>query len=169
MDEKMMKAHLFASGGLINEALRAQTILSDHYHISADVWSVTSYKELRRDALETQRWNRLHPLESPRLSYIESVLKKEKGPFIAVTDSMKLVAEQIYPWVPGGLTALGTDGFGRSDSRSALRRFFEVDAESITLATLEAFCKRNKIDKNLVHQAIKDLGIDPEKKSAVMS
>jgi len=169
MDEKMMKAHLFASGSLINEALRAQTMLSDHYHISADVWSVTSYKELRKDALETQRWNRLHPLESPRVPYIESVLKKEKGPVIAVTDYMKLVAEQIYPWVPGGLTALGTDGFGRSDSRSALRRFFEVDAESITLATLEAFCKRNTIDKHLVQQAIQDLGIDPEKKSAVMS
>jgi len=169
MDGKMMKAHLFASGSLMNEALRAQTILSDQYHISADVWSVTSYKELRRDALETQRWNRLHPLESPRASYIESILKKERGPYIAVTDYMKLVPEQIYPWVPGGLTALGTDGFGRSDSRSALRRFFEVDAESITLATLEALCKRNAIDKHLVQQAIQDLGIDPEKKSAVMS
>ena len=169
MDDKMMKAHLFASGSLMNEALRAQAMLSDQYHISADVWSVTSYKELRKDALETQRWNRLHPLESPRLSYIESVLKKEKGPVIAVTDYMKLVAEQIYPWVPGGLTALGTDGFGRSDSRSALRRFFEVDAESITLATLAALCKRNAVDKHLVQQAIQDLGIDPEKKSAVMS
>jgi pyruvate dehydrogenase E1 component len=153
----------------MNEALRAQAMLSDRYNISADVWSVTSYKELRKDALETQRWNRLHPLESPRLSYIESVLKKEKGPVIAVTDYMKLVAEQIYPWVPGGLTALGTDGFGRSDSRSALRRFFEVDAESITLATLAALCKRNAVDKHLVQQAIQDLGIDPEKKSAVLS
>ncbi len=168
-DKKMMQAHLFGSGSLINEALRAQTILAERYNISADVWSVTSYKELRRDALETQRWNRLHPLKPAKLSCIESVLKKEDGPFIAVSDFMKLVAEQIAPWVPGGLTVLGTDGFGRSDSRDALRRFFEVDAEWIVLATLEALCKRGQIDAKQVQQAIEDLEIDPEKRSPVRS
>jgi pyruvate dehydrogenase E1 component len=162
-DGKMIKAHLFGSGSLIMEALRAQTILAERYHVSADVWSVTSYKELRREALEVDRWNRLHPLETPRVSYIESVLKEEEGPFIAVSDYMKLVAEQIYPWVPGGLIVLGTDGFGRSDSRAALRRFFEVDAECITLATLDALSQLKKVDKTTVQQAISDLNIDPDK------
>ncbi len=164
-DTKMIKAHLFGSGSLIMEALRAQTILAERYHVSVDVWSVTSYKELRREALEVDRWNRLHPLDTPRVSYIESVLKEEEGPFIAVSDYMKLVAEQIYPWVPGGLIVLGTDGFGRSDSRPALRRFFEVDAECMTLATLDALSQLKKVDKTTVQQAITDLNIDPEKDS----
>ena len=168
-DKKMIKAHIFGSGSLINEALRAQTILADHYNVSADVWSVTSYKELREDALETQRWNRLHPMKPARLSYIESVLNKEEGPFIAVTDYVKLVAEQIHPWVPGGLTVLGTDGFGRSDSHPALRRFFEVDAEWITLTALDALAKQGKVDKNQVQKAIEDLEINPERKSPVIS
>ena len=168
-DAKMIKAHLFGSGSLIMEALRAQTILAERYRVSADVWSVTSYKELRRDALEVERWNRLHPMETPRVSYIESALKEEEGPFIAVTDYMKLVAEQIYPWVPGGLIALGTDGFGRSDSRPALRRFFEVDAECIVLATLNALSRQNKVERKTVQQAIKDLNIDPEKENPLTS
>jgi pyruvate dehydrogenase E1 component len=165
----MIKAHLFGSGSLIREALRAQTILADRYNVSADVWSVTSYKELRREALEVDRWNRLHPMENPRVSYIESVLKEEEGPFIAVSDHMKLVPEQIYPWVPGGLFALGTDGFGRSDSRPTLRRFFEVDAECMTLATLDGLRRQNKIEKKIVQQAIKDLNIDSEKKNPLTS
>jgi len=168
-DATMVKAHLFGSGSLIMEALRAQTILAERYHVSADVWSVTSYKELRREALEVDRWNRLHPLETPRVSYIESILKDEEGPFIAVSDYMKQVAEQIYPWVPGGLIALGTDGFGRSDSRPALRRFFEVDAECLTLATLNALSRQNKIEKKTVQQAITDLNIDPEKQNPLTS
>ncbi len=167
--KKMIKAHLFGSGSLIMEALRAQTILAERYHVSADVWSVTSYKELRREALEVDRWNRLHPKENPRISYIESVLEKEKGPFIAVSDYMKLVPEQINPWVPGGLIALGTDGFGRSDSRPALRRFFEVDAECITLATLDALSRQNKIEKKTVQHAIKELNIDSEKDNPLTS
>ena len=168
-DPKMINAHLFGSGSLIMEALRAQNILAERYHISADVWSVTSYKELRKDALEVDRWNRLHPMETQRVSYIESVLKEEEGPFIAVSDYMKLVAEQIYPWVPGGLIVLGTDGFGRSDSRQALRRFFEVDAECMTLATLDALSRQNKIDRKTVQEAIKDLNIDSEKKDPLTS
>jgi len=168
-EQQMIKAHVFGSGSLIMEALRAQTILAERYKVSADVWSVTSYKELRREALEVDRWNRLHPMETPKVPYIESVLKEEEGPFVAVSDYMKLVAEQIYPWVPGGVTVLGTDGFGRSDSRPALRRFFEVDAECITLATLEALSRHNKLDKKIVHQAIKDLNIDSEKDNPLTS
>ena len=168
-DAKMIKAHLFASGSLMMEALQAQNILAERYNVSADVWSVTSYKELRREALEVDRWNRLHPMETPKVSYVESVLKEEKGPFIAVSDYMKLVVEQIYPWVPGGLIALGTDGFGRSDSRPALRRFFEVDAECITLATLDALSQKNKLEKKTVQQAINDLNIDSEKDNPLTS
>ena len=166
---KMKKAHLFGSGSLIMEALRAQTILAERYQVSADVWSVTSYKELRRDALEIERWNRLHPMENPKMSYIESILKEEEGPFIAVSDYMKLVVEQIAPWVPGGLTSLGTDGFGRSDSRPALRRFFEIDAECMAVATLDALSRQHKLDKKTVQQAITDLKIDSEKKDPLTS
>jgi len=105
----------------------------------------------------------LHPSEKPRQSYIESVLAREKGPFVAVSDNLKLVPDQIAPWVPGGLTTLGTDGFGRSDTRERLRRFFEVDAESTVIATLYALAEKNQVDSAVVAKAIKELGVDPEK------
>lgn len=165
----LLKAHILGSGSLILEALRAQKILAQKYNVAADVWSVTSYKELRRDALETDRWNRLHPLKPPRQSYLETILKDQEGPFIAVSDCMKSVPDQISPWITGGLTTLGTDGFGRSDSREALRRFFEVDAEFIVLATLEALAKRGQVPKKLMHQAIRDFKIDPDKKNPLIS
>ncbi|EEF58761.1 pyruvate dehydrogenase (acetyl-transferring), homodimeric type [Pedosphaera parvula] len=151
------KAHIFGSGPIINEALRAQTILADDYNVSADVWSATSYKSLRNDALGVKRWNMLHPAENPKLSYVENVLVNEKGPFIAVSDTMKSVPDQIAPWVPGGLVTLGTDGFGRSDTRARLRRFFEIDAELVVIATLHALAGKGLIEKGLVAQAIKDL------------
>ena len=154
---KKRKAQIFGSGPILREALRAQQILAERYDVSADVWSVTNYKQLRTDALTCRRWNMLHPAEPPRKSYLETALEKETGPFIAVSYNIKTVPDQIAPWIPGGLTTLGTDGFGRSDTRPALRRFFEVDAESVVVATL------NALDKNLAAQAIKDLGIDPEK------
>ncbi|WP_345742313.1 pyruvate dehydrogenase (acetyl-transferring), homodimeric type [Nitrospina watsonii] len=157
------KAHLFGSGSLLKEALRAQEILAEHYEVSADVWSVTSYKELRRDALEVDRWNRLHPTEKPRTSYIKEVLKDADGPIVAVTDYMKLVADQIAPWVPGPYTTLGTDGFGRSESREALRRFFEIDAECIAVATLHTLAQQGTIPMKRVKQAIDQLDIDPDK------
>lgn len=157
------KAHIFGSGPIINEALRAQTILADDYNVSADVWSATSYKSLRNDALGVKRWNMLHPAENPKLSYVENVLVNEKGPFIAVSDTMKSVPDQIAPWVPGGLVTLGTDGFGRSDTRARLRRFFEIDAELVVIATLHALAGKGLIEKGLVAQAIKDLNVDPEK------
>ncbi|MFQ5673094.1 MAG: pyruvate dehydrogenase (acetyl-transferring), homodimeric type [Nitrospinales bacterium] len=162
---KKLKAHIFGSGSLILEAVRAQKILAERYDVSADVWSATSYNELRRDAIRTDRWNRLHPLEAPRVPYVQSVLKDEEGPCVAVSDFMKSVPDQIAPWVPGGLVSLGTDGFGRSDSRPALRRHFEVDAEFVTVAVLQALARRGCVPNQRVQQAIDDLGLDPDKAS----
>jgi len=155
---KKHKAQIFGSGPLLREALRAQQILADRYEVSADVWSATNYKQLRTEALACRRWNLLHPTEPPRRSYLEAVLENETGPFIAVSDNIKAVPDQIAPWVPGGLTTLGTDGFGRSDTRPALRRFFEVDAECVVIATLGALGQRETAAR-----AIRELGVDPEK------
>lgn len=160
---KKHKAQLFGSGSIIRSALRAQEILAERYDVSADVWSATSYKSLRNEALLTERWNMLNPTQPPKKPYVQQVLENEKGPFIAVSDYMKIVPDQIAKWVPGGLTTLGTDGFGRSDSRARLRRFFEVDAECTVVATLHALAQRNEISRSVVAQAIKDLNIDPAK------
>jgi pyruvate dehydrogenase E1 component len=157
------KAHILGSGALLREALRAQEILGDRYDVSADVWSATSYKLLRTDALRCARWNMLHPAAQPRRSYIEQILEHERGVFIAVSDFMKLVPDQIAPWVSGGLTTLGTDGFGRSDTRAALRRFFEIDAAITVTATLHALARRGQVDGEFVAKAISELGVDPEK------
>ncbi len=161
--QKTHKAQLFGSGPILRSALAAQTLLAERYDVSADVWSVTSYKLLRTDALRVERWNMLHPQETPRKSYLDSVLHGEKGVFVAVSDYMKIVPDQIAPWIPGGLTTLGTDGFGRSDTRENLRRFFEVDSESTVIATLHALRKQGRIEKEVVARAIKELGVDPEK------
>ncbi len=161
---RKLRAHIFGSGTLLRHALTAQKILLDQYGVSADVWSATSYKLLRGEALNARRWNMLHPTEAPRKSYLETVLENEKGAFVAVSDYMKLVPDQIAPWVPGGLMTLGTDGFGRSDTRARLRRFFEVDAEMIVIATLYALAQKGQVKKQAVDKAIKDLNVDPEKK-----
>src|SRR5262245_6663570 len=160
---KLSPVHLLGSGPILREVLRAQEILGEHYGIAADVWSATSYKELRRDALDAERWNLLHPTSEPRRSYVEQLLGKEKGIFLAASDYMKLVPEMIGRWVPGGLYSLGTSGFGRSEDRTTLRRFFEVDAECITVAALSQLARRGEIKPGQVAEAIKDLGIDPEK------
>jgi len=160
---KKFKAHIFGSGPLLREALRAQELLAEQYDVAADVWSATSYKLLRGDALRTKRWNMLHPTATPKKSYIESVLQDEEGAFVAVSDYMKMVPDQIAPWVPGGLMTLGTDGFGRSDTRANLRRFFEVDAELTTIATLYALYQKGSLPAQSVEEAIKSLGVDPEK------
>jgi pyruvate dehydrogenase E1 component len=160
---KAHKAHIFGSGPLVREALRAQEILAEQFDVSADVWSATSYKLLRGDALRVKRWNMLHPTAVPKKSYLESLLQNEEGVFIAVSDYMRMVADQIAPWVPGGLTTLGTDGFGRSDTRPNLRRFFEVDAELTAVATLYALYQKGLLPAQTVEAAIKKLAIDPEK------
>ena len=160
---KKYKAHIFGSGPLLREALRAQEILAEQFDVAADVWSATSYKLLRGDVLRTKRWNMLHPTAPPKLSYLESILQNEEGVFVAVSDYMKMVPDQIAPWVPGGLTTLGTDGFGRSDTRPNLRRFFEVDAELSAVATLYALYQKEAFPANVVEEAIKKLGVDPEK------
>jgi pyruvate dehydrogenase E1 component len=160
-----LKAHILGSGPILREALRAQQILAERFDVSADVWSATNYKLLRRGALECARWNMLHPSASPRRSYLEDTLGRENGVFVAASDFMRLVPDQIAPWVPGGLTTLGTDGFGRSDTRTRLRRFFEVDAESIVIATLHALERRGELDAGVVANALKTLDLDPEKNS----
>ncbi len=162
-ERKKLRAHIFGSGPIINSALRAQEILAERYGVSADVWSATSYKLLRTDAIRCQRWNMLHAAETPKQSYAESLLTKEKGVFVAVSDNIRTVPDQIAPWVPGGLMTLGTDGFGRSDTRERLRRFFEVDAESTVIATLYALAEKGLMERQLVAKAIKDLDVDPEK------
>jgi len=162
-DKAKLKAHILGSGPIIREALRAQEILAGKYNVSADVWSATNYKLLRNDALRVERWNRLHPAEEPKKPQVRALLEKEKGVFVAVSDNMKIVPDQIAPWVPGGLTTLGTDGFGRSDTRERLRRFFEVDAESTVIATLHALAEKGQIERTLVAKAIKDLDVNPEK------
>ncbi len=160
---KPLRAHILGSGPILRCALRAQEILAERYDVSADVWSATSYKLLRNDALRACRWNRLHPAQPPRKSYLEQTLQSEQGVFVAVSDNMKIVPDQIAPWVPGGLATLGTDGFGRSDTRERLRRFFEVDAESTVVATLHALAGKGQIERSVVEKAIVDLGVDPEK------
>jgi pyruvate dehydrogenase E1 component len=157
------KVQLFGSGAILREALRAQEILAERYRISSNVWSVTSYTELARDAQAVERWNMLHPTETPRRSYVEQMLMGEPGPFISASDYVQALADQIAPFVPGGLYTLGTDGFGRSETRPSLRRHFEVDAEAITVAALHQLSKQNKVERKCVAEAIQALGIDPEK------
>ncbi|HVU08052.1 MAG TPA: pyruvate dehydrogenase (acetyl-transferring), homodimeric type [Verrucomicrobiae bacterium] len=163
VEGKKIKVHIFGSGPIILSALKAQEILAEKYGVSTDVWSATSYKLLRTDAIRCQRWNMLHPTEPPKKSYVENLLAKEQGAFVAVSDNIRTVSDQIAPWVPGGLFSLGTDGFGRSDTRARLRRFFEIDAESTVIGTLFALAEKNLIGREVVAQAIKDLGVDPEK------
>ncbi|MBV9747095.1 MAG: pyruvate dehydrogenase (acetyl-transferring), homodimeric type, partial [Acidobacteriia bacterium] len=161
--EGKAQIHLLGSGPILNEALRAQQILGEKYGVPADVWSVTSYNELRRDALEVERWNRLHPAEPPRTPYILQALNGAEGPVVAASDYMKVVADQLAPWLPGRMETLGTDGFGRSDNREYLRRHFEVNAESITAAALSRLSRCGRIEASKAAAAITELGIDPEK------
>ena len=155
------RMHLFGSGAILREVLRAQTLLAAQ-GVAADVWSVTSYSELRRDALSCERWNRLHPGEPPITAWITRVLEDEPWPIVAATDYMKSVADQVAPFVPAGLRALGTDGFGRSETREALRRFFEVDAESICVAALSELSRRGSYEPDRVRAAIAAFGIETD-------
>ncbi|HUD22794.1 MAG TPA: pyruvate dehydrogenase (acetyl-transferring), homodimeric type [Acidobacteriaceae bacterium] len=157
---------LFGSGAILNEVLRAQEILAEKYQIAADVWSVTSYTELRREAIATERWNRLHPAEAERKTNIETALEGAKGPIIAASDYMKSLPDVLAPWLQDGgrcrLVTLGTDGFGRSDNRAHLRRHFEVNAESVVGATLSRLVREGKMPGGKAQAALAELGIDAD-------
>ena len=160
-DDGAPRVHLFGSGAILREALAAQRLLAER-GVAADVWSVTSYSELRRDALACERWNRLHPEAPPRQSFLAAALADQPWPVIAVSDYLKAVPDQVARFVPAGMVSLGTDGFGRSDTRDALRRFFEIDAPSITVAALAELARRGAVPAATVSQAIADFELDPE-------
>ena len=159
---KAVVAQLLASGPILNEALRAQGILAERYGVSADVWSVTSWNELRRDALEAERWNRLHPADAERTPYLLTALGESKGPIIAASDYMKTLPDQLAPWLGSRLATLGTDGFGRSDNREQLRRHFEVNAESLVAATLSKLAREGSFDKARAQAAFAELAVETE-------
>ena len=157
------KAHLLGSGAILNEVIKAQQILETDFGIAADVWSVTSYKELYQDSVECERWNLLNPKKRAKVPYVRSLLAKEKGVFVAASDYMKLLPAAVAQWFPGPLHCLGTDGFGRSDSRELLRDFFEVDARYIVVATLKQLADAGEGSADVVAKAIADLKIDSGK------
>jgi pyruvate dehydrogenase E1 component len=162
-DKPRATVNLFGSGAILRMTLAAQEILANKYGIGSNVWSVTSYSELRREAQAVERWNMLHPAEQPRKTYVETALANEKGVFISASDYVRALGEQIARWVPGDYYCLGTDGMGRSETREALRRHFEVDAESIVIATLYRLAKAGVLPASEAQQAIADLGVNPEK------
>lgn len=168
-ENSKLKANLLGSGAILNEAIKAAEILEENYNVAADVWSVTSYKELRRDALNVERWNMLHPNEAPKIPYVTSSFIENDGVIVAASDYVKALPDSIAKWLPKNIVSLGTDGFGRSEGRSALREFFEVDAKSIALATLFALAKDGKIKMTTVQKAIKELDINPEKANPMIS
>lgn len=162
-EKSKQRVQLLGSGTILREVIAAADILEKDYKISADIWSVTSFNQLRREALSVSRWNLLHPEEPARLSYVETCLKDRKGPVIASTDYMKIVADQIREFVPNRYRVLGTDGFGRSDTREKLRYFFEVDRHYVVVAALKALADEGKIPASAVTKAIQTFAIDPEK------
>jgi pyruvate dehydrogenase E1 component len=161
--EAKNKVQLFGSGPMLPEAVKAQAILGEKYNVAADVWSVTSYNELRREALRVERWNRLHPAEEAKKPYIQQVMESAEGPIVAASDYMKIVPDQIAPWLPGRISSLGTDGFGRSENRQYLRRHFEVNGEAIAAAALSRLARDGKLDAKMAAKAIVEIGVDPEK------
>jgi len=164
-----LRAQLLGSGAILNEVLRAQEILEKNYSVAADVWSVTSYKCLYTDGIETERWNRLHPDETPRVPYVQQCLGQEQGVIVAATDYLKTLPNMVAKWLPRRLACLGTDGFGRSEGRSSLRDFFEVDSKFIVLATLHELAQDGLVGEAAVQNAMKDLGINPDKPNPVIS
>ena len=160
---------LMGSGAILSEVIAAAALLERDFGVSADIWSVTSFSELRRDGLEAERWNRLHPAQAPRASYVAQCLAGEDGPAIAATDYMKIVPDQIRPFVGDRrFVTLGTDGFGRSDTREALRAFFEVDRHHVALAALKALADDGVVDAELPARALSLYGIDPEARYAAL-
>ena len=164
-----VKAQLLGSGCILNEVLKAQEMLADKYNVDADVWSVTSYKELRRDGMECERWNLLNADKEPKVPYVSKCFGEAPGIFVAASDNVKILSDSIARWLPGPLHSLGTDGFGRSETREALRDFFEVDARYITLATLYKLVQSGDVKASVLKQAYKDLDIDPNKLNPLVS
>ncbi len=162
-------ADILANGAILNEAIKAGTLLESEYGIATNIWSATSYKELHRDGIETERWNRMHPGEKQRVPYVTQMLSGAKGAIVAASDYVKALPDTICRWTPGGLISLGTDGFGRSEGRTALRDFFEVDHRFITLAVLSSLLNKGMIDAKVVKKAMKDLNIDPDKANPMIS
>jgi len=157
------RAQLLASGTAMLAALDAQRILADEFDVAADVWSATSYKSLRDDALSTERWNRLHPTDAPRVAYVTECLADAEGPIVAVTDFVKAVPDQIARFVPRPFIPLGTDGYGFSDTRIALRRHFEVDAQHLVVAVLDALARQGDLKGEQVAEAIRRYDVDPDR------
>jgi pyruvate dehydrogenase E1 component len=157
------RAQLFGSGAILLEVMKAQEMLESHHDVAADVWSITSYQELYRDAHAAERWNRLHPGAKQRVPYVTQCLEGAEGVLVAASDYLKALPDSIDRWMPRRLTSLGTDGFGRSEGRAALRDHFEVDAKHIVVATLDALAREGTVPASAVQKAIKDLGINPEK------
>jgi pyruvate dehydrogenase E1 component len=153
-------ATLMFSGSAWQAAMEARRLLAEDWGVEADVWSVTSYKSLREDAISVERWNRLHPGETERVPYVTECLARSKGPIVAVTDFMRSVPDQVSRWTPRAFTSLGTDGFGRSDTREVLRRFFEVDAAHIVVAVLHSLVAEGALPERSVAEAIGRYGID---------
>jgi pyruvate dehydrogenase E1 component len=164
-----LRAQLLGSGAILPEVIKAQEILESKYNVAADVWSVTSYNELYREGHACDRWNMLHPGETPRVPYVTRCLGDAKGVLIAASDYVKALPDAIDRWLPRPLTALGTDGFGRSESRAALREFFEVDYRYVIVATLAALARDAKLETSVVEQAIKAHNINPEKTNPAIS
>ncbi len=162
-----VRVQLLGSGTILREVLAAAELLEKEFDVPADVWSVTSFSELRREALDAERWNNLHPEDEPRATWVAKSFGKRSGPFIAATDYMRIVPDQIRKWVPGHYAVLGTDGFGRSDSREALREFFEVDRHHVVVAALKALADEGKRDGATVAAAIEKFDIDPDKPNPV--
>jgi pyruvate dehydrogenase E1 component len=163
-----LKAQLLGSGAILPEVIKAAELL-ESFGVAADVWSVTSYGELYRDGNACDRWNMLHPTGKPRVPYVTECLGTADGVIVAASDYVKALPNSIDRWLPRPIVALGTDGFGRSEGRKALRDFFEVDARFVAVGALSALAREKQIDAKLVEKAIKDLGIDPEKKNPAVS
>jgi pyruvate dehydrogenase E1 component len=157
------KVQLLGSGTILREVIAAADLLEQDFGVAADIWSCPSFNELRRNGMATERWNLLHPSQTPRKSYVEQCLAGRNGPVIASTDYMRAFAEQIRPYVPTRFVCLGTDGFGRSDYRKALRKFFEVDRHYVAVAALKALADDNGLPTKKVEEAIAKYGIDAER------
>jgi pyruvate dehydrogenase E1 component len=158
---------VLGSGAILREVIAAAELLHNDFDVEADVWSVTSWSELRRDGLETERWNLLHPQEEPRVCHVAELLSERRGPVVAASDYMKAVADQIRAFVPGRYATLGTDGYGRSDRRERLRHFFEVNRYFVAIAALKSLADDGAIPPERVSAAIEKYGIDPAKPSPV--